>query len=94
MDDMELLYRQVFVLENLGFFFPAWIRFFLSVHPKKLSNLFFHAFSWQNAVQNSFFLEKFCPLKAFRQLLPDGLLDDTGSRKTDECPRLREDDIS
>ncbi len=38
--------------------------------------------------------EKFCSLESLRQLLSDGLLDHTRTRKTDQCPRLCKNDIS
>ena len=38
--------------------------------------------------------EELGSLETFRELLPDRLLDDTRSGKSDECPRLRKDDIS
>ena len=66
----------------------------LLVHIKDLAQYTFLVLALYNLVHKAMLQQKFCPLKSFRQLLTNGLLDDSGACKTNEGVGLRQDNIA
>ena len=65
-----------------------------AVHIQNLANDPFLVLPLHNLIHKSMLQQKFRTLEPFRQLLPNGLLNNPGTRKTNQRMRLCQDNVA
>ena len=64
------------------------------MHLQNLPKRLFQILTSYNIINKSVLYKKFCSLETLWQFLANRLLDHTRSRKTDQCPRFRKNNVS
>ena len=67
---------------------------FLCMHMQQTRQGIFHILTADNPINETVFHQELCPLKTFWQLLSNRLLNDAGTGKAYQCPRLCQDNIA
>ena len=69
-------------------------RFAAGMHADQIRKYLSHLRAFHDTVDKPMLQKKLRPLEPFRKFLTDRLLDDSGTGKTDQSARLRQNDIS
>ena len=64
------------------------------MHPQNIAQGLFQLAPLNDPVDKAMLQQKLCPLKALRQLLPGGLLDNPGACESDQRARLCQNNIA